>query len=280
MILNSMRKFFKEHVFVAIVVVFIAGLALHEGLWQIIDLFQIHFGRSNLSYFIREIIVKVLPALLIAFCIGTLDSLTSPFKNLGNSFLSGAWILLLSVLGSVVNCVEATEKGGKIVSPSHIIFYILFVLMVGLSEELLMRGTITRLLAEKFGKEGKGMVISVLIGAALFGLYHFPNYFGSRNLEATLQQMLATALSGLLLCAIYVKWGNLLALIILHAAFDFAMLFPYGMIEGKSIADRNTAAKGSFLQVLLSNSTFVIAAIIVMVHRKKKEKTDNEAQAA
>lgn len=269
--MKTLHTFFKKHTFIAILTVFIAEFLIYEGLYRIGAALHFSFDKPNKAYFITETILKVLPAFLIAFCIGTLDSLKNPFKDLGRSLLSGAWILFIAILISVVSFLESVENGNNITSPSEVIFYILFVLMVGLSEELLMRGTITRLLAEKFGNEGKGMVISVLIGAVCFGLYHFSNYLGNHDLEMTLQQMIATTLGGMLLCAIYVKWENLLGVIILHATFDFATLFQYGLIEGKSIADRRVRGSGDLKQLLISNSTFVIAAIIVMLHRKKKK---------
>lgn len=270
-LMDSIHTFFKKHVSIAIVAVFIAELSLYELMWQLGTVLHFSFGTSNQSYFFAEILLKVLPALLIAFCIGTLDSLKDPFKNLGKSLLSGAWILIISVLGSIVFLIDEFDKGKMLKEPSRIVYFILFLLMVGLSEELLMRGTITRLLADKFSKEGKGKVITVLIGGLLFGLYHFSNYFYSRDLEATLLQMLATTMMGMLLCAIYVKWGNLLGVILLHAALDFMTMSRYGLIAGMSIADdRTSGGRGDLKQTLISNSTFVIAAIVVMMHGKKK----------
>ena len=151
--------------------VFIAEFLIYEGLYRIGAALHFSFDKSNKAYFITETILKVLPAFLIAFCIGTLDSLKNPFKDLGRSLLSGAWILFIAILISVVSFLKSVENGNNITSPSEVIFYILFVLMVGLSEELLMRGTITRILAEKFGNEGKGMVISVLIAAVIVMLH-------------------------------------------------------------------------------------------------------------
>lgn len=268
--MDLVRGFFKKHIFIAILVVYIAELSLYEGLWHIGYALNFSFGTSNAAYFYSEIILKVLPALLIAFCIGTLDSLKNPLKNLGNSLLSGVWILFIAIFGSKVFCIEEIKDGNRFKTPSHIIFYVLFLLMVGLSEELLMRGTITRLLADKFGREGRGKVITVLIGGLCFGLYHFQNIIGTRDLHMTLLQVLATSMAGMLLCAIYVKWGNLLGLIILHASMDFMTMFGFGLIEGKSIADRNSGKSGDLKQTIISNSTFVIAAIIVMIHGKKK----------
>ena len=113
------------------------------------------------------------------------------------------------------------------------------------------------------------MWLTVLLGAVLFGLYHIPNYQSTHDLEATLLQVISTTMHGMLFCAIYVKWGNLLGVIILHAAIDFSTMLESRLITGKSIADRTTVAKGNLKQILLSNSIFVIVAIIVMIHKKK-----------
>ncbi len=269
--MDSVHAFFKKHVFIAIFIVLVAELALYEGLWYLGYALHFSFGKSNQAYFVTELILKALPALLISFFIGTLDSLKNPLKNLGNSLLSGALILIISVMMSIVFCVLEIEDGNKIKEPTQIIFFILFVLMVGLSEELLMRGTVTRLLAEKYGKEGMGKVISVLIGALVFGVSHFPNILGTHDIHATLLQVLATTMAGMLICAIYVKWGNLPGVIILHSVFDFAAMSRYGLIAGRYISDKNSRGGGDLKQTLINNSIFVFAAIIVMVHGKKKD---------
>ena len=46
-------------------------------------------------------------------------------------------------------------------------------------------------------------------------------------------------------------------------------LSKYGLIAGKSIADRVSSTGGNLRQTIVSNSVFVIAAIIVMIHKKK-----------
>ncbi len=265
-----MRDFFKKHTTVAILTAIAMDLFFYWITHKIISMLPFPYGTSNAAYFAREVFCKVLPSFIIAFCIGTIDSLKEPFKNLGNSLLSGALILLLAIFGTIVMASEVIKEYGGLKSADQIIFFILFVLMVGLSEELLMRGTITRLIAEKFGTEGKGMVISVALGAVVFGLYHLPNYFWNKNLEATLLQVLGTTMFGLLMCAIYVKWGNLLGMIILHAVFDFMSMSQYGLIAGRSIADKASGSTAGLEQTLISNSVFVIAAIIVMIHKKAR----------
>lgn len=272
-----MREYFKKHAVVAILYAFFVNLILCELLSYLGQVLGYSTGTTNVAYFIREIIVKVLPAFFIALSVGALDSLKEPFNNLGKSLLSGIVILAISIMGSIA-CIKVNEQAGVMLkAPSEIVFYVLFLLMVGLSEELLMRGTITRILAEKLGTEGKGMWLTVLLGALIFGMYHIPNYKWTHDLEATLLQLIATSMLGMLLCAIYVKWGNLLGVIILHAVFDFMTMSDAGLFEGKSIADRASGAVGNLRQTLISNSIFVIAALIVMIHKKKNaEKVDRD----
>ncbi len=271
----SMREFFRKHIILAIIAAVAAEYFLNELIGTIIELCFGEFGTSNAAYFVRKIILKVIPSFIIAFCLGTLDSFKNPVKYLGKSLLSGLVILFISVFGSVILTIDSITKGAELKAPGEILFFAAFVLMVGLSEELLMRGTITGLLTEKFGKEGKGMVLSVVTGACIFGLYHLWNLRWTHDLKATLLQVLGTAMIGMLLCAVYVKWGNLLGVIILHAALDFMTLSEYGLFAGKSIADRSGEGGGELSQTIISNSIFVIAAIIVMLH-KKKETKENE----
>ena len=269
-----MQKFFKNYTGIAIITAVVLDLVIYEIVWQIIKICQLSFGTTNAAFFFREIITKVIPTFLIAFLLGTTDSLKNPFKDLGNSLLSGALILAISIFGTVVTIVNAIEDSDKFKSAIEIVFYVCFVLMIGLSEELLIRGTVTRLIIDRLGREGKGAVLSVALGAMIFGIYHFPNFFWNGNLEATLSQVLANTMFGLLMCAVYVKWGNLLGMIILHAALDFMTLSSYGLIAGKSIADITSRSGGNLRQTIISNSVFVIAAIVVMIHKKKRPQTE------
>ena len=264
-----MQKFFKNHTVLAIIVAFVLALVINGAIWQIIKIFRLSFGASNVAFFVREIITKVLPSFFIAFIIGTTDSLKKPFRNLGNSLLSGAIILAISIMGTVVTIVDTINGFARFKSVTEIFFYICFVLMIGLSEELFMRGTVTQLIMDRLGIEGKRAVLSVVLGALFFGIYHFQNYFANGNIKATLIQVLANTMFGLLMCAIYVKWQNLLGMIILHAALDFMALSKYGLIAGKSIADTASSTGGNLRQTIVSNSVFVIAAIIVMINKKK-----------
>jgi len=272
-----MKKLFEKHVFLRVfAAIAMALILLYFVKFLVVGLGHVRF-ESNLGYFIREVLQKVLPTILTAGVFGTLYVLKNFKEGLGKSFLSGGWIVFLSLFGSFFVLSTNFENGARLKSIPELIFYVLFLLMVGLSEELLFRGTVEQILLSRFGDKGRGMVLSVVISALLFGLYHLPNYFSGQGFRSTLMQMVGTAMMGMLFGAIYAKRKNLYGVAILHAMIDFFTLGDIGLFQGASMASVHTTANQStWFWTLVSNGTFVIVAIIVMLPKKKKIRKEDQ----
>jgi membrane protease YdiL (CAAX protease family) len=272
-----MRNFFEKHVILAGVTATLASLVLNYGIRFGTELLGISFGTTNAGFFVREFVIKVLPALAIAFAFGTIRVLQHPLRGFGKSLLSGAWILIVATLVTCVFLSGALGQGQNLKGAPEIIFYVLFLLMVGLSEELLLRGTVLRLFLDHYGEKGKGMVLSVTLSAALFGLCHFSNVFSGQGLYNTVLQMIGAFMMGLLFGAVYAKRGNLYGVMVLHAIIDFMTLCENGLLAGNSLADANASSEpGSLFWTLVSNGTFAIAAIVIMLHKKKDKSEKKE----
>lgn len=92
-------------------------------------------------------------------------------------------------------------------------------LLIGVLEEILLRGIVFRLVEEKLGTW-----ISMLLSAFLFGFLHI------WNPGATVLSSVAIALeAGILLAAAYVLTRNLWFPIFIHAAWNFTGSFIYGV---------------------------------------------------
>ena len=272
-----MRNFFEKHVILAGVTATLASLVLNYGVRFGTELLGISFGTTNAGFFVREFVLKVLPALAIAFAFGTIRVLQHPLRGFGKSLLSGAWILIVATLGTYAFLSEVFEQGQRLKGVPEIIFYVLFLMMVGLSEELLLRGTVLRLFLDHYGEKGKGMAFSVILSAALFGLCHFSNVFSGQGLYNTALQMIGTFMMGLLFGAVYAKRGNLYGVMVLHAIIDFMTLCENGLLVGSSLADAHASSEpGSLFWTLVSNGTFAIAAIVIMLHKKKDKSEKKE----
>jgi membrane protease YdiL (CAAX protease family) len=100
---------------------------------------------------------------------------------------------------------------------------LLMLVTAGFTEEFFFRGIVQSSLATAFRRQW----LAVLIGAALFGLYHFPyayqleSWSSHGDIVAALSEgVLMTAVIGLILGFVYSHFEHLAAPILVHAVFN------------------------------------------------------------
>ena len=164
---KSILERFKEDGFLKA----LAALIVFEIVFQLINLVfrttGIDFGYHNSGALIREIIIKVVPAVTLTFVFKTADIYKNG-KGFFRSLLSGLLIMILVPLGCFSLIFLMAEEGTTFKSPIEILFYVLFLLCVGMSEESLCRGIITETMLRKQGQTKKGIWLSALVGASCF----------------------------------------------------------------------------------------------------------------
>lgn len=99
-------------------------------------------------------------------------------------------------------------------------------ILAGLSEELIFRGACFNVFRERFGEGRGGILLSVVLSSALFGVLHLTNLMTHPYLViyAGSQAIYATLFGISFACAYYVT-GSIWAVIILHAIVDCAAFF-------------------------------------------------------
>lgn len=112
----------------------------------------------------------------------------------------------------------------QIVQINLIWLFLIKCVLIGLSEEILFRGIIFRSLLEFFGKKDKSCFLPVLLGSAIFALFHFVNLLDGAGILAVLQQVGYTFLIGAMLSVVLLKTENIWLCVFLHALFDFGGL--------------------------------------------------------
>lgn len=100
-----------------------------------------------------------------------------------------------------------------------IILLILGSLIIGFSEELLVRGIAVSALQDA----GYSVLLTGIISSLIFGVLHFMNYFNGQNLKKTSIQVAGTVLMGLNFYIIFVISGTLWLPIIAHALYDLSI---------------------------------------------------------
>lgn len=141
--------------------------------------------------------------------------------NFGESVKLCLPILVLSVIIALAN---ATELIGTDVNVNNLISLIIYVVLIGLFEEIFFRGIIENELLEKYSSNKKEILISIIISGIVFGAVHLTNLLAGQDLLTTMMQFVQTTAIGILFGTVYYKTRNIWAMIFLHSFYDFSVL--------------------------------------------------------
>lgn len=255
----------KSHVICFCIMVILLNELLSKAPIKILDFFNLSDRSTNFGYLILECIVLI-AAILMVYITGQTHTLKPSFKSFWTSIWSGMVFIVLAVVGCIVFIDEGTNIGAVYKSPFEIIAFIVFVIVVGLAEELVYRGIIADSISERFGNSKTGIILSVLLSGCIFGAMHILNVFYGQSLEESIIQMIATAMLGILLSAIYIRHKNIYGVAFLHATLNFMTMFMEGFWDGNTLQYQYQDVNfwESLKQSMTSQSIYIIVAIWVL----------------
>lgn len=166
---------------------------------------------------------------LLALLLGMGRTFRPSRRRFGEILLPMLPILLLYLYSAagqwILSCMGQTP-----LSWDRVLWFVLCMLSVGLTEELLFRGLVTRMIFEKYGKSPVGAWFALLTSSLMFGAVHLINAAsGAADIRGVLVQMVAAAALGMSLGAIYLRTGSLWAVALLHGLMDLLALLPSGI---------------------------------------------------
>ena len=263
---------FQENSFLKAITALVIFEILFQLLKKFLPLVGIDFGLNNSGAFVRELVLKVIPVILISVIFKTSDVLKYT-KNFGKSLFSGLSVIIYTVFASFILFVVAISEGSPLKSVPKIIFFALFVFFVGLSEELLCSGIMTETMLRKHGNSKKGIWFSILTSSVGFGLLHLTNILMGQSVLDTVIQVITATFVGIFFNAIYVRHRNVYAIALIHGMIDFVAMWNQGVFQGNSVLkvyEETTVATSvsEAIIMILVNSVFLIPAFIIL--RKKK----------
>lgn len=106
-------------------------------------------------------------------------------------------------------------------APVYWVWFALECLTIGLFEEAAFRGVILLMFAEKRHTTRKGLLISIILTSAVFGLVHLVNVFAGAGIGAVIQQIGYSFLIGAMCSVVLLKTRNIWLCVLLHAVYDF-----------------------------------------------------------
>ena len=120
---------------------------------------------------------------------------------------------------------------------SQIVLKVFGIVGVGVREECIYRATLQNIVARKYANSVKGIWITVIVGAIMFGLTHSTNIFFGMDPIATVTQVISTTFFGILLGAVYLRSGSLWALMVIHTVTDLLSLSASTFLQVDTVAD-------------------------------------------
>ena len=129
--------------------------------------------------------------------------------------------LAFQLLGMVGSFFKIMKNPEAVWNPWYLIIYGVFVVIcIGVREECFYRATIQNIVAKKYANSVKGIWITVIVSAMIFGLSHVPNLFFGMTPFAVFSQVIYAVAAGLLFGAVYLRSGSIWPLILVHTLTD------------------------------------------------------------
>jgi membrane protease YdiL (CAAX protease family) len=116
----------------------------------------------------------------------------------------------------------------------------------------------------------KGVWITAIIGAIIFGLTHASNIFYGMEPLAVLAQVISATFVGLLFGAVYLRSGSLWAPILVHTLTDIAGLAPSTFLRNLTDVDSINRLSFSWLSLLFDLLYLALAVFLLRPSKCKQ----------
>lgn len=94
---------------------------------------------------------------------------------------------------------------------------------IGIVEEFLCRGWLLNEFLERYSRNRKEIILSIIFSSIIFGVIHFLNIGETQGFFETLVQVMNAAASGTFLALLYYKTKNIWVVVFTHAFWDFSI---------------------------------------------------------
>ena len=212
----------------AIIAAFIAFLVIDLLLHGIAALLNLLPDLLPLKFLSQALLIAIPVAIVFLFGFRGAFQRKNFFRGVfcGLPYIVWYSVTLALLLAKTLGNSEATLQ------PWYLILYSLFsILGVGIREECIYRATVQNIVAKKYANSVKGIWITAIVGAFIFGIMHAGNFFTTTTSPSSIvMQIISAMFIGLVFGAIYLRSGNLWAVILIHTLIDAASLVPFSFL--------------------------------------------------
>lgn len=274
--LKKIREFTSKQPIVSCIAIAVLFFVLMNGVSLAFRLLP-----SSLPFRYAQEIIGMLYSVGLIFLLGFHKSFR--FKGFFKGMLCSTVIILCMIYSIATFFSKATSIPDTAwASTGMIIFGLFHAIVIGVREECFFRGAIQSILAKKYANSVKGVWTTAIIASAIFGLVHMMNIITGVDPLIALAQSLSAVGSGLFFAAIYLRSGNLLVAVLIHALVDTAALSGSIFLRQTHTEVINSLSFGSLIGVVI----YLLPAVFLLrpskcreiVARFEAERKDNLAK--
>lgn len=251
----------------AIIAAFIAFLAIDLLLHGIATLLNLLPDLLLLKFLAQALLIAIPVAIVFLFGFRGAFRRKNFFRGLfcGLPYIVWYSLTMALLLAKTLGNPEATLQ------PWYLILYSLFsILGVGIREECIYRATVQNIVAKKYANSMKGIWITAIVGAFIFGIMHAGNFFTTTTAPSSIVvQIISAMFSGLVFSAIYLRSGNLWAVILIHTLIDAAGLVPF-LFLGVTLDENLNRMVWDWAKLIVWAIEIGIAAFLLRPSKRKQ----------
>ena len=137
-------------------------------------------------------------------------------------------------------------------------------LMAGTTEEIIFRA-VPGSFGMREAKEEKDIIKVVIVTSVLFGLVHATNILEGAAVSSTLVQVVSAFGTGTLLCAVYLRSGNILPPMMIHFLYDV-----YALMNADSVTQSGVMEAGLTTKDLITNIILFVIEVSMACYLLRK----------
>lgn len=237
-------------------------------IYKIIGKFVVsNIENGIINAFVSELILLIC-AIGCALYTKKLNTLKWQKKRLGTGFIVGLFVFCIQMI-NLYTLIYQYICGVQSVTISglEIILFILAMIMVGVSEELMFRGVLLNCCLEYFGENSvSSLKKAIIISGCIFGLFHIFNVLIGASLLGSIIQALNACVLGIIFGVIYVRSSkNIWPCIILHSIQDVVAFANSGMLNGSAVKNAVSSYDANMIPTIV-----ILLMVGLFLMRKKK----------
>ncbi len=140
--------------------------------------------------------------------------------NLLSGIRFGLPVLIWAMLLALLIVIGQLSIGGKWVTADSLIYFLFYILAVGIFEEFIFRGVLLETLLDFCASSRGGILRAAVVSSLIFGVYHLINMLAGASFSASLFQTCCASVTGFFLAALYIRTRNILVCVFYHAFWD------------------------------------------------------------